>query len=319
MSREDSPLVREVSPDEGYTYMHRAFLHAFLTHSVMTVDEVKPILATVMTAKNPDRPWTAGDVTAPHITSTLQTINAKLSSYDFEIRSTKDQHTKLTLYALVNKTSDALTQLATKFSPAEIAYIRRVLDAMFETNNTHTREVMALKHTEASNLARPRRNRQSQINADEDATQTTDAGISIPEADLVLTSLVHSSFLQKSRAQYFSLAPRALMELRGYLKETYNDPPFSDDPVIRIRDCEGCREIVTHGIRCNNRECGVRWHDACASSYYRGRGGGNRKCPSCDKECTGDAYVGERADKVARGSTGGRRSAVEVEEEEGSE
>jgi len=50
MSRDDSPLVREVSPDEGYTYMHRAFFHAFLTHSVLTVEEIKPILAHVMTA-----------------------------------------------------------------------------------------------------------------------------------------------------------------------------------------------------------------------------------------------------------------------------
>lgn len=50
MSRDDSPLVRETSPDEGYTYMHRAFFHAFLTRSVMTADEVKPILASVMTA-----------------------------------------------------------------------------------------------------------------------------------------------------------------------------------------------------------------------------------------------------------------------------
>lgn len=29
--------------------MHRAFLHAFLTHNVLTVDEIKPILAAVMT------------------------------------------------------------------------------------------------------------------------------------------------------------------------------------------------------------------------------------------------------------------------------
>jgi hypothetical protein len=50
MSRNDSPLVRDVSPDEGYTYMHRAFFQAFLTHSVMTAEEIKPVLAYVMTA-----------------------------------------------------------------------------------------------------------------------------------------------------------------------------------------------------------------------------------------------------------------------------
>jgi hypothetical protein len=50
MSRDDSPVVRDVSPDEGYTYMHRAFFQAFLTHSVMTAEEIKPVLAHVMTA-----------------------------------------------------------------------------------------------------------------------------------------------------------------------------------------------------------------------------------------------------------------------------
>ena len=50
MSRDDSPLVRDPSPDEGYTYMHRAFLQSFLTHAVLTFDEIKPILAHCMTA-----------------------------------------------------------------------------------------------------------------------------------------------------------------------------------------------------------------------------------------------------------------------------
>ena len=339
MSRDGSPLVRDVSPDEGYTYMHRAFFQAFLTHSVMTVEEIKPVLAHVMTAhskssidfeaqstfnnqppSDPERPWTAGDVTQPHLTSTIQTINARIEHYDFEIRSMKDQHTKLTVYALVNKTSDSLTQLATKFSASEIAYIRRLLDYMFETNNTHTREVMAIKHTEASQLARIRRARQSQVNGEEAESQAQDAGISIQEADEVLITLQNEGFFQKSPASYYSLAPRALMELRAYLKETYNEPassPAADDAVIRIRDCEGCREIVTHGVRCNDKDCGVRWHDACANSYYRNRKGGNRKCPKCGTECSGDVYVGERADKVvARSSTGARRSAMHEEAEE---
>jgi hypothetical protein len=49
MSR-DSPVVRDVSPDEGYTYMHRAFLQGFMTRNVMTVDVVKPLLAAAMSA-----------------------------------------------------------------------------------------------------------------------------------------------------------------------------------------------------------------------------------------------------------------------------
>ncbi|KAI8936822.1 hypothetical protein NX059_006059 [Plenodomus lindquistii] len=321
MSRDDSPVVHPVSEEDGYNWAHRAFLQAFQTHSVMTVGQMKSIYASILTAENPERPWSQGDVTQPLLNNAVQTINAKLEQFDFEIRNTRDQQEKITIYALVNNTSDSLTQLATKFTANEIAYIRRLLDYMFETNNTSKREVMALTHTEASQLARPsRRNRHSQVNSnnnddDEAATQAAaDPGISIQEADMVLSTLVQQSFFQKSRKGYFSLAPRALMELRAYLKETYNEAADeAEDGVerIRIHDCEGCKEIVTFGVRCNRKECGVRWHDACANSFYRGKGRDGRKCPSCGTECSGDVYVGERADMVRRrNSTGGgaRRS-----------
>jgi hypothetical protein len=262
----------------------------------------------------------------------IQTVNSKIAFFDYEIRSSRDQISKELVYALVNNSSDDLTQLATIFTASEIAYVRRVLDYMFDTNNTPIRQVMAIKHTEASQLARlSKRNRQSQangrqsqINGDADDTQAAaaDTGISITEADAVLDALVSSAFFQKSNMGYYSLAPRALMELRAYLKETYNEAADENEDgreVVRIKDCEGCREIVTWGIRCNNRECGVRWHDACANSYYRGQR--QKKCPRCKTDCTGDLFVGERADRPSgRTSTGSNRRSTqrveEVEEEE---
>jgi hypothetical protein len=91
---------------------------------------------------------------------------------------------------------------------------------MFETNNTPTREVMAIKHLDASQLARiSRRNRQSQV-ANEDreieGESQTDTGISIAEADVVLTSLVREGFFEKhgKDSVYYSLAPRALLRRR---------------------------------------------------------------------------------------------------------
>ncbi|EMD88992.1 hypothetical protein COCC4DRAFT_72367 [Bipolaris maydis ATCC 48331] len=331
MSRSESPFVRAPIEDECYNSIHRAFLQAFHTNGVLTVEEMKPILAHIMTAYNPNRPWTEGDVTQPYLTSTIQTINAKLETFDYEIRSMRDQQSKDVVYALVNNTSDALTQLATTFSANEIAYIRRLLDHMFETKNTSVRETMAVKHTEASQLARvSRRNRQSQFNGtstqfDSETPDTqlqgADTSISIAEADNVLDSLIAQGFFNKSRAGYYSLAPRALMELRAYLKETYNESADENEDgreIIRIRDCEGCREIVTIGIRCNNKECGVRWHDVCANSYYRGRRDRERKCPRCRTECTGDVFVGERADRVAARTSneGSRRSTVHERAEE---
>lgn len=50
MPRDDSPVVRAVAEDDEYTWAHRAFLQAFHTHGVMTLDEIKPVLANVLTA-----------------------------------------------------------------------------------------------------------------------------------------------------------------------------------------------------------------------------------------------------------------------------
>lgn len=249
-----------------------------------------------------------GDVTQTQITSTIHTLNERITPFDLQIRCTRNQHTKALTYALVNNTSDALTQLATRFSPGEISYIRRLLDHMFDTNNTPNREIMALKHHEASSLARTsRRNRQSQMHAgaDDDTTTPADPGITIQDADAVLDHLVNTAFFQKSPHGFYSLAPRALMELRAYLKETYNESADESEDGrerVRIRDCEGCRELVTHGIRCDERECGVRWHDQCANNFYRGKTAENRKCPACRTLCSGKVFVGERVLTKSRGA-----------------
>jgi hypothetical protein len=56
MSQDGTPFVRAESESEGYNNMHIALLHAFKTHSVLSVDEVKPIIAHIMTAHSPSCP-----------------------------------------------------------------------------------------------------------------------------------------------------------------------------------------------------------------------------------------------------------------------
>jgi hypothetical protein len=50
MSQEGTPFVRAQSEEEGYNSTHIALLHAFKTHSVLSVDEIKPIIAYIITA-----------------------------------------------------------------------------------------------------------------------------------------------------------------------------------------------------------------------------------------------------------------------------
>ncbi|KAJ4349885.1 uncharacterized protein N0V89_008504 [Didymosphaeria variabile] len=333
MSRRQGNGYRDDSPEAPvYDDAHRAFLHAFFSNSVFTSDTLKPVVAAILSAQYPARPRLEGDITEPMITSLIQNTNAKISHFDFEILSAREQMKGDRTYALVNTASDTFTQLATSFTPDEIAYIKRLLDAMFEENNSRTREIMAVKQMRAKQLAKaPPRNRQSQaatqVDAGEEPTQVESNVKSISHGDCerVLQILVTQGFFQESRSHYYSLAPRGLLELRNYLKETYNEPPPEDDdeenePIIRIRDCEGCQEIVTIGLRCDNRDCGVRWHTRCANQFFGGRQGNGKRCPKCKTDWMGSSYVGEKADRVQpRGSTAGRASRAQDDEEDENE
>jgi hypothetical protein len=50
MSRDDLHAQSPID-DVGYNNAHRAFLQAFLAKSVMTVEEIKPVLAGVLSAQ----------------------------------------------------------------------------------------------------------------------------------------------------------------------------------------------------------------------------------------------------------------------------
>ena len=154
------------------------------------------------------------------------------------------------MYALVNSTSDPITQLATTHSADEISYLKRVLDTMFETYNTPRREVMALTSMDAVRLNRPpAADRRETQNGS--ATQGSGGqGITGKEAEKMLSTLVDEGWFERSKKGYYSLSPRALMELRGWLMETYNDLGDEDEEedhprVLKIKLCYACKEIIT--------------------------------------------------------------------------
>ncbi|KAL5372079.1 hypothetical protein PMIN06_010686 [Paraphaeosphaeria minitans] len=342
MSRRQVNGYRDESPQAPvYDDAHRAFLQAFFSHSVFTLDTLRPVVALILSAQDPTRPRLLGDITEPTVASLVQNTNAAISPFDYEIRSARDQTTNDRTYALVNTSSDTFTQLATSFTPDEIAYVKRLLDAMFEENNTRTREILAVKQMRANQLAKaPARSRPSQIQGqpatqledddDDDDDAAAAAAAAQPEANVksighaesqrVLQTLVAQGFFQLSPSHYYALAPRGLLELRNYLKETYNEMPADDEddePTIRVRDCEGCQEIVTIGLRCDDRDCGVRWHGPCAHRFFARQAGTARRCPKCRTGWTGTTHVGEKADRMQpRGSAAGRSSRVQQDEED---
>lgn len=129
---------------------------------------------------------------------------------------------------------------------------------MFETHNTRRSEIMAIKGKEAINLHRPIRNRQSGAAMNgtnpqngEGVQGSAGQGLTMSQAERMLDSLVDEGWFERSAKGYYSLSPRALMELRLWLIETYNEPQAEDEEddiegrSEKIKFCQACKEIVT--------------------------------------------------------------------------
>ncbi|KAK8192512.1 hypothetical protein M8818_007682 [Zalaria obscura] len=313
--------MSEEPTTEAYNHTHRAFLQAFLSHPTLTLPTARPILAAILTAASPSRPTLPADITDADFQSYIAAINASLSPLDYEIRSTRDQKDRsaVLIWALVNTTSDGLTQLATTYSADEIAFVKRVLDAMFETNNTARAEIMAVTGMQALKLHRAAGGvRAAQVDGDGEQTQgSAGQGLTMAAAERVLASLVQEGWFERSKSGFYSLSPRALMELRGWLIETYNEPAGEEEDeveVVRIRVCQACREIVTVGQRCPNMDCGCRLHDFCTRNIFRVEGA--ERCPLCKTAWDDQHPVGEKAARAgARRSSGNasRRTTMQTD------
>ena len=118
---------------------------------------------------------------------------------------------------------------------------------MFETNNTRRAEAMVVSGIQATQLARVS---SADANRRQSGTQQQTQGgsaqsVSMSQAETILQQLVEDGWFEKSRKGFYSLGPRGLMELRGWLVATYNDELDEDRRVDRIKFCAACRDIIT--------------------------------------------------------------------------
>ena len=286
-----------------YSDGHRAFLQTFMARGTMTFEEAKPLLAAIFSRSESDE-VSAEQITHEDFESYVSAASQAISFFDYEIRSAVHQKTKERVYALVNATSDPMTQLATTYAPDELSFIKCLLDAICETNNTRRMELMCISGMDATKLGRPKK----PSNRDGDQAQQSqapDKGLKHSEVEQMLSKLVSEGWMEKSPAGYYSLTPRALMELRTWLIESYNDPDLGPGAWQRIKFCKACKDIVTQGKRCSEPDCSFRLHDVCEGAYWRTQK--ETVCPSCSKDWRGHLFVGERAATNPQSSHSGHR------------
>jgi non-structural maintenance of chromosomes element 1 len=231
----------------SYNDSNRAFVQAFLARGTLTYTISQPILAAIFTVHE-GREILPNDITEADFRSYVSAANLALSPLDLEIRSTFHQRSRERVYALINTSSDALTQMATTYSVEEMGFVKRVLDWMFEgPGNTRRSEAMCISATEAVNLAKASGGRRETQNGNLQGGGSSQ-GLSMREAEGMMGRLVEEDWFEKSGKGFYSLSPRALMELRGWLVESYNDleeERYDDGVGSKIKFCQACKEIVT--------------------------------------------------------------------------
>ncbi|KAK0712221.1 Nse1 non-SMC component of SMC5-6 complex-domain-containing protein [Apiosordaria backusii] len=303
----------------GYNDLNRTFIQNFMAQGTLTFTEGRRLLADLK-SKTTFEPVDPNTITLEQFTDAVRTAREAIEPLDYDIRYMRDQVRNERVWVFYNTQSDPASQMATVHTAEEVAYIKRLLDAMFETYNTPRMEVMAVDEGQALKVSRPAR--QSMANGHLNGVDGEDVegsqaaatrGLKHSEVLALLSSLVAEGWLEKSRDGFYSLSTRSLVELWSWLVATYND---EEEDWQHIKFCEACKEIVTHGQRCTNVDCIIRLHDGCGEGFWRTRP--DKKCPKCQTDWDGNHFVGERAVtsrsafQRSRGGGGrrGRRSEV---------
>jgi hypothetical protein len=116
---------------------------------------------------------------------------------------------------------------------------------MFDTHNTRRSEAMVVSAIQATQLARA----PSGDGGRRESGAATQGGavnsLSMSQTETVMSQLVEDGWLEKSRKGFYSLSPRGLMELRGWLVATYNDENEDGVQMNKIKFCAACRDIIT--------------------------------------------------------------------------
>ncbi|KZO89946.1 hypothetical protein CALVIDRAFT_543134 [Calocera viscosa TUFC12733] len=194
------------------------------------------------------------------------------------------------MIAIVNTKGDAIAQVATEFSPNEIAYFRLIVECIMlaPSESFSLSSIAAIK--ESANLPSK-------------MTKT--------EAESTLNAFVSKGWLVKSKRGRYSLSTRSLLELQTYLKTTFED---------EVLDCTICMEMVTKGIACSTARCKTRMHMHCYDDYKLKK---RRVCPNCQSPWeelrlipVGEDAVKDGPDSRRRSRRVEREQSMEEEEEE---
>ncbi|KAF8706434.1 hypothetical protein HU200_030705 [Digitaria exilis] len=225
----------------------------------------------------------------------------------FELRACINQYDGMVYYGIVNNIADEESKLGTKYSVAQIAFYKGLLEAILhETGNDGS-----ITSIDALNVRLD--NQVIIVDGSQDSQSrlpTSIKNFSFSQKEKTLNELIQDRWLSNTSTGKIGLGTRSFLDLRSWFRS--NDIP----------SCVVCNEACIKASGCPNEGCNVRIHEYCLRKKFSQRKA-SRACPGCgtewprqDGEADGDDNVnepGEDEAPSANRSSKKRRKRVKAE------
>ncbi|KAI8618104.1 Nse1 non-SMC component of SMC5-6 complex-domain-containing protein [Chytriomyces sp. MP71] len=184
----------------------------------------------------------------------MSALNEHLAFLDLEFASLADPDSGRRYWALVNTAADDVAQFATTLNANEIAFLKKVIQLIM-TADDGVFQIPVSEALHESKLAK----------------------LTMQATETLIDTIIGSGWLAKNEHGWLRLGLRAIMELKTYLKEEFED---------QVQYCSVCKELCTTSYeKCSDPACPGRLHKACSAHFYGDRvSAATRKCPQegCD-------------------------------------
>uniref|UniRef100_A0A1E1XDG5 Non-structural maintenance of chromosomes element 1 homolog n=1 Tax=Amblyomma aureolatum TaxID=187763 RepID=A0A1E1XDG5_9ACAR len=225
---------------------HRMFVQIMLARKVLFLQELEDVIRCCH--EKFSVPCFAVD-NQPQLAKFISDVNSVISPFHMRIKGGVSEENGSHFYALLNMKDDELSKCATKFSPNEMKFFKKLVVKIVESDSG------SIMSTEALHI----------VYEDNETT------LRLSAAEDLLSRMAELGCLVENNGK-ISLGPLAQLELEPYLQEQFGD---------ELPRCHVCRQICVKGELCPNSECSVKLHLHCATSLRRSSRSTSSCCPSC--------------------------------------
>lgn len=252
-----------MSTSSPITESHRVLLTFIRARKIVTEDEMNekfPVLAAHFGLDQ--------DNLQSLLREYISTINVALEKHAFKIESIRHQETRKLQYVFINTRYDDIIQACTPYSPPELDAIKQIIDEIVNANNFS----FCLPYGNAKQLIGSILKQRA-----------SDAGYFI-------SRIVDDGWIELNDHNKLMLSPASLVELKSYMGDRFGYF-LREDILGKLLTCFTCKELLTLGLKCKNRECSTSFHRKCSEIHLRGN---TTACPnnSCSETIDDMAKVG---------------------------